>query len=71
LVEESSGGGGEFYARGRAILTDDPLIREQAERASSYVPQEHYIVLVFTIEFAFMNSYVDGKSNSRRWQSPS
>ncbi len=69
-VEDSSGGGGEFYVRGQATLTDDPLIREQAVRASSYVPHDHYIVFMFTIEFAFMNSYVDGKPNSRRWQSP-
>lgn len=69
-VEDSSGGGGEFYVRGRATLTDDPLIREQAVRASPYVPQDQYILFMFTIEFAFMNSYVDGKPNSRRWQSP-
>jgi hypothetical protein len=69
-VEDSSGGGGEFYVGGRATLTDDPLIREQAVSASSYVPQDRYIVFVFMIEFAFMNSYVDGKPNSRRWQSP-
>jgi hypothetical protein len=69
-VENSSGGGGEFYVRGRATLSDDPLIREQAVRASSYVPQDRYIVFMFTIEFAFMNRYVDGKPNTRRWQSP-
>jgi hypothetical protein len=69
-VEDSSGGGGEFYVRGRATLSNDPLIREQAVRAASYVPQAHYILFVFTIEFAFMNSYVDGKSNPRRWESP-
>jgi hypothetical protein len=69
-VEDSSGGGGEFYVRGRATLTDAPLIREQAVRASSYVPQNHYIVFLFTIEFAFMNSYVDGKPGPRRWQAP-
>ena len=69
-VEDSSGGGGEFYVRGRATFSDDPLIREKAVRASSYVPQDYYILFVFTIEFAFMNSYVDGKPNPRRWQSP-
>ena len=68
-VEDSSGGGGEFYVRGRATLTDDPLIRAQAVGASSYVPQDHYILFVLTIEFAFMNRYVDGKSNAQRWQS--
>src|SRR5258705_1275757 len=66
-VEDMSGGGGEFYVRGRGALTHDPLLREQAVRASSYVPQDDYILFVFTIEFAFMNRYVDGKSNPSRW----
>ena len=69
-VEDSSGGSGEFYVRGRAALTDDPLIREQAMRASAYIPQEYYILFMFTIEFAFMNQYVDGKSKARRWPAP-
>jgi len=69
-VENSSGGDGEFFVRGRAILTADPLIREQAVQAATYVPQDRYIVFMFTIEFAFMNIYVDGKPVSRRWQSP-
>ena len=61
-VEDSSGGGGEFYVRGRGMLIDDPLLREQAVRASSYVPQDHYIVFLFTIEYTFYE-YV------REWQS--
>jgi hypothetical protein len=69
-VEDMSGGGGEFYVRGRATLTADPLIREEAVRAASYVPQDHYILFTFTIEFAFMNRYVDGEAHSQRWSSP-
>ena len=69
-VEDSNGGAGEFYVNGRATLTSDPLMREQAVRASSYVPQDHYILFVFSIEFAFMNSYVDGNPNPRRWKAP-
>jgi hypothetical protein len=68
-VENSSGEGGEFYVRGRAMLNDDPLIREQAVQASSYVPQDRYILFILTVEFAFMNRYVDGKPNVRRWSS--
>ncbi len=68
-VEDSGGGGGEFYVRGRAQFTDDPTIRQQAVVASSYVPQERYILFVLTVEFAFMNQYVEGGTNSRRWQS--
>jgi hypothetical protein len=67
-VEDSGGGGGEFYVRGRATFTDDPLIREQAVQASSYVPQPHYILFVLTVEFAFMNNYVAGRATPRRWQ---
>ena len=67
-VENSDGGGGEFYVRGRARLVDDPHVREQAVRAATYAPQERYILFVFSIEFAFMNRYVDGKANIRRWQ---
>ncbi len=69
-VKDSSGGDGEFYVRGRATLTDDPHIREQAVRASSYTPQDYYILFMLTIEFAFMNIYVNGKPTPRRWQSP-
>lgn len=69
-VADSGGGDGEFYVRGWATLIDDPLLREQAVRASSYVPQDRYIAFVLTIEFAFMNRYVDGQPNTLRWQSP-
>jgi hypothetical protein len=69
-VEDSSGGGGEFYVRGRAKFTDDPLVREQAIRASSYTPQDRYILFILSVEFAFMNNYVDGKPDTRRWQPP-
>lgn len=69
-VEDSSGGSGEFYVRGRGRFTDDPALREQAVRASSYAPQEHYVLFVFTIEFAFMNQYVEGQPTPRRWSSP-
>lgn len=66
-VKDSSGGDGEFYVRGRAALTNDPAQREQAARAASYVPDETYILFVLSIEFAFMNIYLNGKSNPQRW----
>ena len=68
-VEDSSGGGGEFYVRGRAKLANDPLTREQAVRAASYAPEDRYILFVLTVEYAFMNRYVDGEAKSRRWKS--
>lgn len=67
-VENSGGGGGEFYVRGRATRTDDPDVRERAVQASPYTPQPHYILFVLTVEYAFMNQYVDGTPNVRRWQ---
>ena len=69
-VEDSSGGGGEFYVRGRGTLSDNPLMRDQAIKASSYAPQERYILFVLTVEFAFMNVYEQGKPNTLRWQTP-
>jgi len=70
-VEDSSGGEGEFYVRGRATLTDDPAIRERAVQASSYKPQDRYILFVLAVDFAFMNTYDDdGDPHPRRWQSP-
>lgn len=69
-VNDSSGGDGEFYVRGRGILIDDPLMRAQAVGASPYVPADRYILFVLTIEFAFMNTYVNGNPGPRRWQSP-
>ena len=69
-VTDSSGDSGEFYIRGHATFTDDPLIREQAVNASSYTPNERYVLFVLSVEFAFMNTYENGKANPRRWQSP-
>jgi hypothetical protein len=68
-VEDSSGGGGEFYVRGRAMLSNDTRVREQATDAASYKPQERYTVFVLSIEFAFMNTYTGGDPNPRRWRS--
>jgi hypothetical protein len=69
-VADSSGGDGEFYVRGRAIMTEDPILRAQAVQASTYIPEDRYIVFVLTIEFAFMNIYVNGDPSPRRWRSP-
>lgn len=69
-VEDTGGGGGEFYVRGQGSFTADPLLREQAVRASTYTPSERYILFTFTIEFAFMNTYVDGNPVTRRWSAP-
>ena len=44
-------------------------MRAQAVQASPYAPQDRYILFVLTVEFAFMNQYIDGQANSLRWQS--
>jgi hypothetical protein len=67
-VEDSSGGGGEFYVRGRAKFTTDATLRAQAIKAASYDPAERYILFVLSVDFAFMNTYIDGKSNPRSWE---
>ncbi|MCB0032912.1 MAG: hypothetical protein KDE51_02740, partial [Anaerolineales bacterium] len=69
-VEDSDGGGGEFYVRGQGRLVDDAHVRAAAVEASSYKPQERYILFVFTVEFAFMNRYLDGEPNIQRWRAP-
>ena len=66
-VEDSGGGGGEFYVRGRATLTTDPALRAQAVRSAPYTPQERYILFVLSIEYAFMNRYIDGTSYPESW----
>lgn len=67
-VEDSGGGSGEFYVRGQAALVSDPAIREQAVLASSYAPADRYILFTLTVEFAFMNVYVDGQATPQRWR---
>ena len=68
-VEDSSGGKGEFYVRGQAMVTDDVHVRAQAAKTSPYDPEDRYILFTLTIEFAFMNTYVDSEPNPRRWRS--
>ncbi len=69
-VENSGGGDGEFYVRGRATLTDDPQVRERAVQAAPYEPADRYILFVLSVEFAFMNTYRDGAAQPVRWHAP-
>lgn len=68
-VEDPSGGGGEFYVRGLATLTGDPILRERATQASPYVPEDRYVLFVLSVEFAFKNQYIDGEPTPERWSS--
>ena len=67
-VEDSDGGGGEFYVRGQASLVQDPAVRAQAVTAASYSPADRYILFVLSVNFAFMNVYNEGQPNPQRWQ---
>lgn len=67
-VEDTEGGGGEFYVRGRALLTTDPALRAQAVAAAAYKPQDRYILFVLSVDFAFMNCYTESGPNVTRWQ---
>ena len=69
-VEDSSGGGGEFYVRGIATRVQDLALREEAASAAGYVPKPHYILFTLSVEYAFMNIYgTDGAPTVKRWQS--
>ena len=67
-VADSGGGEGEFYVRGRGARTNDPQTRAQAIAAASYTPNERYILFVFTVDFAFVNTYGGSDPGPRRWQ---
>jgi hypothetical protein len=67
-IEDSSGGGGEFYLRGTASRVTDPLIREKAVQASSYTPNPRYILFVLTVDYAFKNEYIGGTPTIARWE---
>ncbi len=67
-VEDMEGGAGEFYTRGRATRSDDPVLREAAMSAAPYTPQERHILFVLAVEFAFMRVYGENDSRPRRWR---
>lgn len=68
-VEDSSGGKGEFWVRGRASRTLDPVDRADATAASPYTPAERYIVFVLSVEEAFMKQY-GPQPTTHRWRAP-
>ena len=70
-VEDSAGGAGEFYVRGRARLSEDLDLRARAAQASPYDPAERYLLFVLDLEFAFKNTYVEGEAYPERWRSSS
>ena len=69
-VENSSGGNGEFWVRGRASRTQGPADRADATAASPYTPAERYIVFVLSVEEAFMKQY-GPPATTQRWRAAS
>ncbi len=66
-VEDSSGGEGEFYVRGRAQMVQDAGIRANAVKAATYDPAARYILFMLSVDFAFMNVYANGEPMPLRW----
>ncbi len=67
-VVDSEGTGGEFLARGRARLIEDPAVRREPAEAG-YAPRDEYILFEFSVEAAFGNTYSDGRPHVRTWRS--
>ncbi|HEY0607071.1 MAG TPA: pyridoxamine 5'-phosphate oxidase family protein [Herpetosiphonaceae bacterium] len=66
-VENTGGGGGEFFIAGRAQLVEDPATRQLATKASSYAPADRYILFELNLEQASSTIYDGGKPVRRRW----
>lgn len=67
-VSDNSGGEGEFYVMGRAVLTDDPAMRVLAVQYG-YPPKDFYILFELSVESAFSTLYPDGgKPVRERWK---
>jgi hypothetical protein len=67
-VRDNSGGDGEFYVMGYAVLTNDPAMRELAARYG-YQPKDSYILFELTVESAFSTIYPGGgKPVRQNWK---
>ncbi len=64
-VSNNDGGEGEFWLVGRALLTDDPAMRELAA-TYGYQPQDHYILFELTVESAFSTVYSGSGAPTRK-----
>lgn len=67
-VEDSGGGGGEFFIAGRAQLVSDPALRQAATAAASFAPAERYILFELSLEQASSTIYDGGSPLRRRWR---
>ncbi|HXI93617.1 MAG TPA: pyridoxamine 5'-phosphate oxidase family protein [Blastocatellia bacterium] len=70
-VEDTTGGGGEFCVRGRAVMVDDPEARGKAfdaARSIGYKPNDRHTLFELDVEEALATTYEDGLPVRRRWR---
>ena len=68
-VPDSNGTGGEFYVRGRGEPIESPQLRTVAINASSYTPNDRYVLFELRIAEARCNGYGDvALPESRSWR---
>jgi hypothetical protein len=67
-VEDSNGGGGEFFINGRARLVEDAASRQIAAKAASFTPADRYILFELNLEHASSTIYDGGAPVRKRWR---
>jgi hypothetical protein len=67
-VEDSSGGGGEFFIAGRARLVEDPACVQSATNAASFTPADRYLLFELDLEHASSTIYNGGTPLRTRWR---
>jgi hypothetical protein len=58
-VQDTFGTGGEFAVSGRALLADDPELRNVAVAAAAYQPEDRYILFELRVNEARCHGYGD------------
>lgn len=67
-VEDSSGGGGECYLRGRAVLVDSDELWEAVLPGKVAESRQKYILFEFSVEEARATKYVGGETLYSKWR---
>jgi Pyridoxamine 5'-phosphate oxidase len=67
-VENSGGGGGEFFITGQARLVENLALRQIAKEAASFTPADRYILFELTLEYASSTIYDGGNPIRKRWR---
>lgn len=68
-VPDNAGTGGEFYVVGQGREITDPVIRTAAVAASSYSPEDRYVLFELLVAEARCNGYGDiDLPARRRWR---